>query len=161
MTLSTCGFFQSSFFAGKNSLKIILKYYFYYNNIFKMSKCFLPYLIYMIHPLCVISFCSFFFRQVCFLPLPSSKLKITPLSSPVFWPPFHPLPNQKEKTMAAIIRIKENFPWSLLLERWRSKYGDYVHLYGHGVEFFFRFRCKASFSSSQAQAKIWWPGAEL
>ena len=25
-----------------------------------MSKCFLPYLIYMIHPLCVISFCSFF-----------------------------------------------------------------------------------------------------
>ena len=27
---------------------------------FKMSKCFLPYLIYMIHPLCVISFCSFF-----------------------------------------------------------------------------------------------------
>ena len=57
----TCGFFQSSFFAGKNSLKIILKYYLYYlhNNIFKMSKCFFPYLIYMIHPLCVISFCSY------------------------------------------------------------------------------------------------------
>ena len=66
MTLSTCGFFQSSFFAGKNSLKIILKYYFYYNNIFKMSKCFLPYLIYMIHPLCVISFCSFFFSSSLF-----------------------------------------------------------------------------------------------
>ena len=61
MTLSTGGFFQSSFFAGKYSLKIILKQYFYYlhNNIFKMSKCFLPYLIYMIHPWCVISFCSF------------------------------------------------------------------------------------------------------
>ena len=57
----TCGFFQSSFFAGKYSLKIILKQYFYYlhNNIFKMNKCFLPYLIYMIHPWCVISFCSF------------------------------------------------------------------------------------------------------
>ena len=33
--------------------------YYLHNNIFKMSKCFLPYLIYMIHPLCVISFCSF------------------------------------------------------------------------------------------------------
>ena len=31
--------------------------------------------------------------------------------------------------MAAIIRIKENFPWSLLLERWRSKYGDFVRMY--------------------------------
>ena len=57
--ISDVSFFSILFFRGKNSLKIILKYYFYYNNIFKMSKCFLPYLIYMIHPWCVISFCSF------------------------------------------------------------------------------------------------------
>ena len=89
----------------------------------------------MIHPLCVISFCSFFcveFVEFVFyhFQVPNQKLYLCA----VFWPPFHCLPNQKEKTWCRIL---------------------------------FRFRCKvtASFSSSQAQAKIWpkvaMNGAEL